>query len=70
MQTATEALLLLTNIQSKRADEFRLSCDKKFELATVFKDAEEVALLKKNAFAPPPEPPEVNGTDDVETPSS
>ena len=59
----------MTEVQSKRTDEFRLACDKKFELSTIFKDAAEVVILRKGAFAPPPEPPELNGTDDVETPS-
>ena len=70
LQTAQEAVYFLQETNSAKADEFRQACDNKFELATLFKDDEEIATLKKTAFAPPPEPPELNGTDDVEITSS
>ena len=68
-QTALEAMSFLQELQSSRTDEFRTRCDAKFELSTVFKTSEEIATLRKGAIASQPEPPAINGTDDIETSS-
>jgi hypothetical protein len=35
----------LKDINSSRADEFRLACNKKFDLSTVFKTPDELAAI-------------------------
>jgi peptide alpha-N-acetyltransferase len=35
----------LKDIGSPRADEFRLACDKKFDLSTVFKTTDQLAVM-------------------------
>lgn len=46
IKTAAKAFQLLNSVDSKRADEFRAACDKRFELATIFKTQEEQAALR------------------------
>ena len=57
-------LSFLQDNKSARAEEFRLACDEKFELSTIFKSADEKATLKKEAIAAQPEPPATNGIED------
>jgi N-alpha-acetyltransferase 15/16, NatA auxiliary subunit len=52
-QTALEALKFLSKIDSPRAEEFRVACDAKFELSTVFKPPAEQAILRKHAIVHP-----------------
>lgn len=48
---ASNVLAFLNQIRSPRADEFRSSCDGRFELSTVFKTPDEVARLRENDAA-------------------
>ncbi|KAI0689172.1 NMDA receptor-regulated protein 1-domain-containing protein [Cytidiella melzeri] len=50
-KTAEQILLFLQGIKSSRAENFRSSCDSKFPSSTVFKTPQEVAALRKQAFA-------------------
>jgi peptide alpha-N-acetyltransferase len=45
LKTALDIWSFLKDIGSPRADGFRLACDKKFELSTVFKTPDEVAVI-------------------------
>ncbi|KAH8102267.1 NMDA receptor-regulated protein 1a [Cristinia sonorae] len=51
IETALDIQELLQTIKSSRASEFRLACNKKFELSTVFKSPNELAELRRKAFA-------------------
>ena len=42
---AKKAFQFLKSIDSQRGEEFRLACDKHFELSTVFKTPEEQAAI-------------------------
>lgn len=46
-QDGLEIVAYLQQIQSPRADEFRIACDGKFELSKVFKTTEEQATLRR-----------------------
>lgn len=46
-QDGCEILAYLRQIESPRADEFRIACDVKFRLSKVFKTAEEQAVLRR-----------------------
>ncbi|KAI5121997.1 hypothetical protein M0805_001830 [Coniferiporia weirii] len=48
---AFQAMQFLKEIQAPRADEFRESCDERFELSTIFKTPEEIARLQSQALA-------------------
>ena len=66
-QTALDVLAFLREISSSRVDEFRTACDSKFERSTIFKTPQEMAALRKNAVAPPPdESAAANGDDKTE----
>ncbi|EPQ53593.1 N-terminal acetyltransferase A, auxiliary subunit [Gloeophyllum trabeum ATCC 11539] len=47
VKTALAALAFLQEIQAPRAEEFRTTCDAKFELSTAFKSSEELAALRR-----------------------
>ena len=47
VKTALNALELLARIKSGRKDEYRVKCNERFELATVFRSAEEIEKIKK-----------------------
>lgn len=49
-QTALSAIDFLTSLQSSRVDEFKVACQSKFELSTVFKDSAELAMLSKQVL--------------------
>jgi len=49
IKTALAVVLFLGDIQSPRQDEYRIACDAKFELATVFKTPSELEVLRKGA---------------------
>ena len=49
-QTALSAIDFLTSLQSSRVDEFKIACQSKFELSTVFKNSEELAVLSKQVL--------------------
>jgi hypothetical protein len=49
LQNALAALAFLNDIKSPRREEFRETCDLRFELSTVFKTPEEQVELKKAA---------------------
>ena len=69
-QTALASLSFLKEISSSRVDEFRAACDGLFQLSTVFKTPSEIAALRKQAVAPPPDGPveQANGVEpDVTT---
>ncbi|KAI0075976.1 N-terminal acetyltransferase A, auxiliary subunit [Panus rudis PR-1116 ss-1] len=51
LETAQRALTFLQELSSSRAEEFRETCDKRFELSTVFKPASELPALRKSAIA-------------------
>lgn len=66
-QTALDVLDFLDVLSSSRREEFRLACDQKFPLSTVFKTADETAALRKEAITPPPEDAQLtNGEDKSE----
>ena len=46
LQDGLSALHFLTSIKSSRREEFRIHCDKKFTLSTMFKTAEELSSLQ------------------------
>ncbi|OCH91292.1 NMDA receptor-regulated protein 1a [Obba rivulosa] len=50
IKTAVDVLALLKEIQSSRAEEFRAACDAKFELATIFRPANELPALRRIAL--------------------
>ncbi|THH29718.1 hypothetical protein EUX98_g4478 [Antrodiella citrinella] len=50
IQTAVDILAFLQSIGSSRADEFRTTCNAKYELSTVFKLPSELAELRRVAF--------------------
>ncbi|KAL4078146.1 NMDA receptor-regulated protein 1-domain-containing protein [Scleroderma yunnanense] len=47
VEDALHILTYLRRLKSPRADEFRIACDKKFELSTVFKSPDEQATLRQ-----------------------
>ncbi|KAH7926272.1 N-terminal acetyltransferase A, auxiliary subunit [Leucogyrophana mollusca] len=47
IETALEIISFLREIQSPRVDEFRAACDARFELSTVFKTRDQLAILRK-----------------------
>lgn len=51
LQSALKVLQFLRDVRSPRAEEFRAACDKRFELATIFKTSEELALLHSQVRA-------------------
>jgi hypothetical protein len=51
-QDALEIVSYLSDIQSPRADEFRIACDGKFTLSKVFKSTEEQAGLRRQCVDP------------------
>ncbi len=57
-------LSFLNNARSQRAEDFRVECDKRFELSTVFKSPKEQAILRTKAFATPDA--QVNGEANIE----
>jgi hypothetical protein len=57
LQTALSALSLLSSCNSSRADEFRIACDAKFELSTVFKTPSELAPLREQVLLGSPSEP-------------
>lgn len=63
-QSALAVLSFLNDIRSQRAEEFRVDCDKRFELSTVFKSPKEQAILRTKAFATPDT--QANGEANVE----
>lgn len=50
-QTGQAVVSFLTGLKSSRAEEYREACDAKFELSTVFKSAEQLAELRKEAVS-------------------
>jgi len=62
-QDAVHILSYLQRLKSPRAEEFRVACDKKFELSTVFRSSEEQANLRQYCLAG-----EKEDADAVETP--
>jgi hypothetical protein len=44
------AIDFLTSLQSSRVDEFKIACQSKFELSTVFKNSAEFAVLSKQVL--------------------
>ncbi|KIJ63152.1 hypothetical protein HYDPIDRAFT_93055 [Hydnomerulius pinastri MD-312] len=52
MKDALSILSHLQNLKSPRADEFRIACDAKYKLSTVFKSAEEQAALRLQCIEP------------------
>ncbi|KAG7446845.1 N-terminal acetyltransferase A, auxiliary subunit [Guyanagaster necrorhizus] len=51
LESSQAILSYLKSLGSQRAEEFRLTCDGKFDLSTVFKSPEEQALLVKQALS-------------------
>ena len=49
MKTALAIVSFLGDLQSPRQDEYRIACDLKFELSTVFKSPGELEVLRKGA---------------------
>jgi hypothetical protein len=45
LQTALDVWSFLKDTSSPRVDEFRLACDRKFNLSTVFKTPDELAVI-------------------------
>lgn len=45
LQTALDVWSFLKDTSSPRVDEFRLTCDRKFNLSTVFKTPDELAVM-------------------------
>jgi len=64
-QAAFAVLSYLKDTKSSRAEDFRIECDRKFELCTLFRSVEEIAELQK-ALAEPEEPQ----VDDGESPET
>ncbi|KAI0064906.1 N-terminal acetyltransferase A auxiliary subunit [Artomyces pyxidatus] len=60
LKVALEVLAFLQGIRSARAEEFRLACDQKFLLSSVFKNPAELALLQREG-SPKEEQQEVIG---------
>ncbi|KAF8550148.1 N-terminal acetyltransferase A, auxiliary subunit [Imleria badia] len=52
LEDALEIVSYLSDIQSPRADEFRIACDGKFTLSKVFKSTEEQAGLRRQCVDP------------------
>ena len=50
LQTALSAIDFLTSLQSSRVDEFKVACQSRFELSTVFKNSAELAVLSKQVL--------------------
>jgi len=44
------AIELLTSLQSSRVDEFKVACQSKFELSTMFKNRAELVMLSKQVL--------------------
>lgn len=63
VEDAVHILSYLQRLKSPRAEEFRVACDKKFELSTVFRSSEEQANLRQYCLAG-----EKEDADAVETP--
>lgn len=49
-QDALNILSYLRHIKSSRTEEFRIACDKKFGLSTVFKSPDEQATLRQGCL--------------------
>jgi hypothetical protein len=49
IKTALAIVSFLGDIQSPRQDEYRIACDAKFELSTMFKTPSELEVLRKGA---------------------
>ena len=49
-QTALSAIDFLTSFHSSRIDEFKVACQSKFELSTVFKNSAELVILSKQVL--------------------
>ncbi|KAI0938433.1 hypothetical protein AcW1_001835 [Taiwanofungus camphoratus] len=49
IKTALDVLAFLRDIQCPRADDFRMFCDKKFELSTIFKSPEDMTTVRWHA---------------------
>jgi hypothetical protein len=58
-------LSYLKDVKSSRAEEFRIACNDRFELSTLFKSAEEIAVLQKEL-----EEPEESRSEDSESPET
>lgn len=61
-QAALRILSYLQRVKSTRAEEFRIACDNKFELSTVFKSSDQQAALRQQCLLE-----EKEDCDDVET---
>ena len=51
LQTALSAIDFLISLQSSRVDEFKVTCQSKFEHSTVFKNSAELAVLSKQVLS-------------------
>jgi hypothetical protein len=60
-QDALTILSYLEGIKSSRVDEFRIACQAKFPVSTVFKSAEDQAVLREQCILEEP-----NNDDEVE----
>lgn len=56
LQVAQEALQILVNLKSERAEEFRQLSQEKFALSTLFKAPADLAALRESVLNPPKEP--------------
>ncbi|KAJ8597054.1 N-terminal acetyltransferase A, auxiliary subunit [Rhizopogon salebrosus TDB-379] len=64
-EAAFAVLSYLKDVKSSRAEEFRIACNDRFELSTLFKSAEEIAVLQKEL-----EEPEESRSEDSESPET
>jgi hypothetical protein len=58
-------LSYLKDMKSSRAEEFRIACDDRFKLSTLFKSAEDFTMLQKGL-----EEPEESQVEDSELPET